>query len=256
MSVSDDDTSGTRTTMIFANDLQGIKPPSFNWNSSDLSHHFNTFKRYCQLILTTPTYASKSDKEVVNYILLWMGPQAVEIFDNWSHLTTEQKEKPSEVWDAFQNYFEPKSNFRLARFQLRDLVQQENEPIDNYVVRLKVQAQKCNFATPNVLEDNLIDQIIKGTHHSTVRKKLLECDPKTLTLDKAIDLSRTFEATQLQLQQFANSSKFGESVDAIHKHNRNKPKFHKSSKIESKTCYFCGLPYHKREACPAKEKKL
>ena len=61
--------------------------------------------------------------------------------------------------------------FRVARFQLRDLVQQANEPIDNYVVRLKVQTQKCNFATPSVSEDNLIDQIIKGNHHSNVRKK-------------------------------------------------------------------------------------
>ena len=99
------------TTMIFANDLQGIKPPSFNWDSSDLSNHFNTFKRYCQLMLSTPTYASKSDKEVVNYILLWMGPQAVEVFDNWSHLSDQQKESPSEAWNAFKNYFEPKSNF-------------------------------------------------------------------------------------------------------------------------------------------------
>ena len=121
-------------------------------------------------MLSTPTYASKSDKEVVNYILLWMGPQAVEVFDNWSHLSDQQKESPSEVWNAFKNYFEPKSNFRLARFQLRDLVQQANEPIGNYVVRLKVQAQKCNFATP-ISEDNLIDQIIKGTHHFNVRKK-------------------------------------------------------------------------------------
>ena len=42
-------------------------------------------------MLSTPTYASKSDKEVVNYILLWMGPQAVEVFDNWSHLSDQQK---------------------------------------------------------------------------------------------------------------------------------------------------------------------
>ena len=61
-------------------------------------------------MLSTPTYASKSDKEVANYILLWMGPQAVEVFDNWSHLSGQQKESPSEVWNAFKNYFEPKSN--------------------------------------------------------------------------------------------------------------------------------------------------
>ena len=160
------------------------------------------------------------------------------------------------MWDVVKNYFEPKLNSKLSRFQLRDLVQQANEPIDNYVVRLKVQAQKCNFATPSVSEDNLIDQIIKGTHHSNVRKKLLECDPKTFTLDKAIDLARTFKATQLQLQQFTNSSRLGESVDAIHKGNRNKSngKFHKSNKTEAKMCYFCGLPYHPKESCLAKKK--
>ena len=87
-------------------------------------------------------------------------------------------------------------------------------------------------------------------------KKLLECDLKTLTLDKAIDLARTFEATQLQLQQFSNSSRLGDRVDAIHKGNRNKSngKFHKPSETEAKMCYFCGLPYHPRESCPAKEK--
>ena len=130
------------TTIVYNNDLQGIKAPNFNWEAPDLTRHFNTFKRYCELIISTPTYACKSGKEIVNFMLLWMGPQAVEIFDNWSHLTEAQKESPTEVWNAFQSYFEPKSNFRLARFQLHELIQNASEPIDNYIVRLKVQAHK------------------------------------------------------------------------------------------------------------------
>ena len=63
-------------------------------------------------------------------------------------------------------------SIRLARFQLRDLVQQANESIDTYVNRLKVQAQNCNFSSTNVQEDNIIDQIIKGTHHAAIRKQL------------------------------------------------------------------------------------
>ena len=38
------------------------------------------------------------------------------------------------------------------------------------------------------LADNLIKQVMKGTTHITVQKKLLEQDPKMLTLDKSIDL--------------------------------------------------------------------
>ena len=39
-----------------------------------------------------------------------------------------------------------------------------DEPIDRYVHCLMVQAQRCNFDGTN-LEDNLIDQVIKGTVH-------------------------------------------------------------------------------------------
>ena len=94
-------TSSSTTTIIYASDLQGIKPPSFNWDAVDLPQQFRSFKRYCELVLSTPTYSNKSGKEIVNYILLWMGPQAVEIFDSWSNLSDTQKETPKAVWEAF-----------------------------------------------------------------------------------------------------------------------------------------------------------
>ena len=65
-----------------------------------------------------------------------MGRKAVEIFDNWTQLTEDQRNNPAEVWAAFQAYFEPKSNFRLARFQLRDLQQEAGEPVDSFLTRL------------------------------------------------------------------------------------------------------------------------
>ena len=83
--------------------------------------------------------------------------------------------------------------------------QQTSEPVDTYLTRLKVQAQKCNFSTPSGLEDSLIDQLIKGVVHLPVQKKLLDYDPRILTLDKALDLARTFEVTQLQLQQLGHT---------------------------------------------------
>ena len=239
-------------TIVYSNDLQGIKAPNFNRDAPDLTRHFNTFKRYCELILSTPTYASKPGKETVNFMLLWMGPQAVEIFDNWSHLTVAQKETPSDVWDAFQSYFEPKSNFRLARFQLRDINQSASETIDNYLVRLKVQAQKCNFGTPEQIDDNILDQLIKGSAHPAVRKKILECDPKTLNLDKAVDIARTFEATQSQLLQFNRPTE--SSVDFVRNpRNQNRPKYSDSQSFKGKNCNFCGGEIHPRPQCPARE---
>ena len=231
-----------------SSDLLGIKPPSFDcWHDDNLPQKFKSFRRYCELIFSTPAYSSKPNSELVKYILLWMGPQAIELFDNWT-LTEEQRHNPEDVWSAFQNYFEPKSNFRLARFQLRDLVQQANESIDTYVNRLKVQAQKCNFSSTSIQEDNIIDQIIKGTHHAAIRKQLLDHDPSKLTLNKVLDFARTFEATQSQLQQFSQAQ--ASSISAVKKH-YSKPAKPKQTQHKTNLCKFCGGPYHKRDVCPA-----
>lgn len=185
------------TTYMVNNDLIGIKPPTFDWQDTNLPHAFKSFRLYCEIILAAPSFAQRQDLDILNYIILWMGQKAVEIFD-WTHLTEAQKKSPAAVWEAFTSYFEPKSNFRLARFQLREIMQRPDEPIDSYITRLRVQAQRCNFEGAT-FDDNLIDQVIKGTAHIAVRKKLIDQDPKTLTLDKATDLARTCEATQSQL---------------------------------------------------------
>ena len=97
--------------------LLGVAPPCFRWDASDLPHEFKQFRRWCQLLLTQAPYATRPKSEVVNLILLWMGPRAVEIYDNWTHLSQDQREDPAAVRSAFADYFEPKANFRLARLQ-------------------------------------------------------------------------------------------------------------------------------------------
>ena len=125
--------TGKGPTYEVSNDLVGIKPPTFDWHGTNLPHAFKSFKRYCKIILTTPTYAEKKGPAIVNYILLWMGPQAVEIYHNWTHLSDAQHTSPADIWEAFADYFEPKSNFRLAHFQLHELVQHLDELIDSYI---------------------------------------------------------------------------------------------------------------------------
>ena len=158
-------------TVIF-NDIADLKAPEFDWHSDDLPGHPRN-SRYCQLMLSTPTYASRSPMERVNYILLWLGPQGVEIFDSWTHVTPEQLNDPEQVWTAFSNYFEPKTNYRLARYQLRDIKRNSNEPVDSYISHLRTQAKKCSYQ-PDALEDMLIDQFIVSVAHDSLRKHILD----------------------------------------------------------------------------------
>ena len=104
--------------------------------------------------------------------------------------TVENRTNPEAVWSAFESNFEPKSNFRLARFRLRELKQDQNEPVDSFLTRLRQEASKCNFTSIDNMEDNILDQLIKRTSHSQVRKKL-DCSPNKLTLDNALDMART-----------------------------------------------------------------
>lgn len=235
---------------VYANDMSGIKPPSFQWDADDLPQQFRSFRRYCELLLSTPTYRDRTGGEIVSYILLWMGPQAVEIFDNWTHLTQIQKQTPTDIWESFEKYFEPKSNFRLARFQLRGMCQTKNEPIDTYMTRLRAQAKKCNFSSQDSTDDNLLDQLIKGVIHGPVRKKLLDSDPTTLTLDRAMDFARTFEATQSQLLQFNEPV----SVSAIKgRQGRSLSRDDRRRNPSHNNCGYCGGPRHRRSECPARD---
>lgn len=44
--------------IVYANDLAGIKAPTFDWETPDLPQHFEEFCRYCELMLATPTYSN------------------------------------------------------------------------------------------------------------------------------------------------------------------------------------------------------
>jgi len=112
---------------------------------------------------------------------------------------------------------------------------------------LKLQAQRCNFDGA-ALEDNLVDQLIKGTAHVPVRKKLLDQDPRTLTLDKAIDLAHIYEATQSQMHQLSHVEK---SIDALRINPKKRSKS-RHSRPKAKQCFFCGGKQHNRSECPAR----
>ena len=212
-------------------------------------------------MLSAPTYANCSNAEKVNYILLWFGPQGLEIYDSWTHLSDQQLQDQTHVWQAFQDYFEPKTNFRLARYQLRDIRQKPGEPIDSFVTRLKTHSKKCRY--PEAIKDDMIiEQIIVGVAHSQIRKQILDHDPDKLTLDKCLNFARTFESTSNQLQHLQPQAT---RVNAVHRRpTQQKPSRHQAKprqeqprqknheKAPSSRCMFCGGKRHNRVKCPAR----
>ena len=209
-------------------ELTGINPPVMDWGSSDLPTAFKNFKDYSKLILDGPL-KDKSDSDKVTYVLLWLGQEGLRIHGTWT-LTEQQKNDLDHILDSFEKHFEPKSNYRICRFNLQKYRQGE-ESVDQFMTKCKIQANKCKFRDPQEFDERLIEQLIVGTKHTKVQERLLS--KEEMTLDQAMNTARTFEATLTQMDELNAEV----NVDGIRprprQHNRNRP------------CGRCGFTYHK-----------
>ena len=89
---------------------------------------------------------------------------------------------------------------------------------------------ECKFANA---DENIIDALIFGSSSRQVQSRLLKCN-ETLTLNKAIDIARTEEAANLQLQDISGTT----SINSLcHKNNRRPAA---PSRQRKETCGNCG----------------
>ena len=133
---------------------------------------------------------TKEDKVKATYILLWIGEEGRKIYNSFD-LNDGEKAKPDTIFLKSATYLEPKSNFRIARYQLQGFRQADDESVDSFMARCKMQAQKCRFSEAE-LEERLIEQLIIGTRERKVQEVLLGKDDK-LKLDKTMYIARTRE---------------------------------------------------------------
>ena len=108
----------------------------------------------------------------------------------------------AETLFALERYFVPKRNVTYERFVFNNCHQGPRQTVDEYVAKLRSLSSTCEFGA---LTDDLIrDRLLLGTTFDQVRPKLLsEAD---LTLQKALEICRSFEQTQRQLHDINNST--------------------------------------------------
>ena len=186
-------------------------------------------------------------------LLAIIGDDALERFDGFRFDNDNEKTDIDVVLKKFEEFCVGSTHeaFESYRFHVRN--QEQTESIDAYVAELRKLAKGCNFGD---FEDRMLrDRILVGCKSEHVREKLLE--DSTLTLKKAIEIARAYEASQHQLQEM--SAKEG-AVDRVsYKGDKPRsfktPKGGKQSKFKSKgkdKCTKCGKERHKRiEDCPA-----
>ena len=235
-------------------DMTGITPPCMNWSSSDPPSAFRSFQHYCELIFDGPL-TKKTDQEKITYALLWLGQEGIRIYKAWSIEFKTVKE----LFEAFSKHFQPKTNFRLERFRLQKFQQESGETVDDFMSRCRTQVQKCKFSEQSEINDRLIEQLILGTRHKKVQEVLLSKDEK-LSLDTALDIARTQEATEADMRSLRNHGNQAVNIDAVTQGryqsrcgscNLSHPP--RKCPAYGTTCKECGRPNHWAVACRSKK---
>ena len=165
-------------------------------------------------------------------------PKGREVIKN-AQLTTEQKENSKNVFKVFETQMIQKPNKWVERLEFTSF-EQNDETIDEYLVRLQKKADRCEFGTNK--DERLLEQIIKGLKCSDERRNLIS--KPNLTLEIAIENIRAYEATTKNNTRYKDASEMKAGV------------YHEIEMRRTKPCTRCGRNHGKRkEDCYAFNKE-
>ena len=213
---------------------------------ANAADNWRKFFMQFEIYLVAKGKDEKPDKLKVNMSLNCAGPEAIEEYSHFVYNEGEEKENYADVCKKFKELCEGARNVIYERLVFNQCNQKEGKRIDNYVSELKRLSLTCDFGD---LRDSLIrDRIVGGVLSDELRGELLK--KPDLTLQKAHDYCRTFEAAELQKYKFSTSAGAGTEhsirIQPVNKVNE-------QDKKPSRSCKFCGYkhPFTKPSRCPA-----
>ena len=135
-------------------------------------------------------------KRKVNILLHLLGSEGIKLYNTFE-LTGTHKNDLSKVLAKFDEHY-GHTKFRSVRRQdFLARVQQENEPLMDFIADIKHKASLCEYGTTE--ESLVIDKIINGIKDRHIKTRLLDLDTEDQTLENVIKVCRSSELTQRQL---------------------------------------------------------
>lgn len=155
--------------------------------------------------------------------------------------------------NLLDDYFVPRVSKTFERQKFRQILPTPQEKLDTYVVRLKHQAANCDFGEQT--ESMIVDQIVSTTKDAKLKRRCLE---KDLSLKEVLDIARTHESVELQLNTWEVIQNTKQEVNIVD----TKPvadeqhEVLKITKYTGRKCTRCDGKHGIRDpSCPAKNRK-
>ncbi|KAM7292169.1 uncharacterized protein ISCGN_025414 [Ixodes scapularis] len=136
---------------------------------------------------------AKTSIEQVNALIYTMGDKAEDVLLSLS-LTEEQMTQYDVVRKAFEDHFIVRRNLIYDRSKFHSRIQEDGEPVEQFVTDLHALAKYCKFGT---LHDEMIrDRIVVGVRDYKLSEKM-QLDAN-LTLETATTMARQSETIKGQ----------------------------------------------------------
>ena len=143
--------------------------PTMDWSASDCAQALHDFQQLCKMWFTVNQTAYALQH---NYIMLWLGNEGLRLLNSWS-LMADQLQDPKNIWDRLA-LLEPSQNFRIHRLEMQCLCQKQGESVEDFYIRIKTQALKCKYASEDVTQERILEQLIAGMTIQKVQRELYQ----------------------------------------------------------------------------------
>lgn len=230
--------------------LSGLECPVMQLEGKQPERKHRHFKQHVELMFTGPL-KSRNEAEKCSYLLIWVGQKGRHIYNTWTDISEDDRQKPQTYYDGFENHISLKSNPVFARFKFHSGTQDTLGTAEKFIAALQMLVQDCDFKDP---DEMIRDQIVFGTKSFKVREKLISKGAK-LTSDKAIEIARSFESSQTHLTATAPENVNGSIHHKVkgYPHQKHPVPYQPSYKPPKRTnpCRNCGSPRKASVRCPA-----
>ena len=254
--------------------LPPYRPFDLSQDSTNLKERWDRWKRGFNNLMTALGIANQSQKKAI--LIYYAGDEFEQILDNLPNVG----DTCDGAIAAFDAYVRPHTNADFMIYQFRRAVQDSQETVDQFQVRLRHLAKDCGFTDA---DKEIRTQIVQGCRSTSLRRKVLQEPGKTL--DEILKLAKSMELSRTQaecMEKSGNGFRAGETVnhlktnDSNEKHQTKKKQSAKKPKQSKKTesakqsgqtgtvsqnpgktrnCWFCGGNFpHADGNCPARGK--
>lgn len=211
---------------------------------SSVSVRWERWKRSLNIYLEAAGIETQAKKRAS--LLHFGGVELQEIFYNIPGANATEGDLFEIAIKKLDNYFAPKQSKVYERHIFRLLRQESGEKFEKFLVRLRLQAKKCQFDKNE--DEQIIDQITEKCKADELRKKILKTGDM-ITLDEIVAEANALEVIDRQLGDFGTKPGEHQAVNKIAMEKKEKY-------LQFRTCSRCGRKNHlgSDNNCPARGK--